>query len=81
MKYKPLGRNVQIKIREKRTSGGIILHDATPDPIADVIAVGDEVTKVKVGDIVCFDKFAGMALDTKYDRILDEGAILAIVEL
>ena len=80
MNLSPLADYVQIKIRTKVLKSGIIVSSDDMDEVADVIAVGPDVTKVKVGDAVFFDKFAGTILETKFDRIIKEDDILAKIE-
>jgi len=79
MEYKPLGDNVQIKIREKVLKFGIVITSDELEEFADVIAVGPDVKYVKEGDVVVYNKFAGTLLETKFDRILSEKDILAKV--
>lgn len=80
MDLSPLEDYVQIKIRMKVSKSGIIVSSDDVDEIADVIAIGPKVTKVKVGDVVYYDKFAGTSLETKFDRIVKEGDLLAKIE-
>ena len=68
---KPLKFNVLVKVldniseREKKT--GILLpdHDNVMPDRGEVVAIGSEVTEVKVGDRVIFDRFRA---DNKKDR-------------
>lgn len=80
MDLKPLTKYIQIKIRLRTTKSGIIVSSNELDDFADVIAVGPDVTKVKVGDTVLYNKFAGTVLETAFDRIVDEEDILAKIE-
>lgn len=78
MNYKPLSDYVQIRIEPKTSKTGIILSEE-PSETAKVIAVGPDVKEVSVGDEVFYSKFAGVMLETKFDRILQEKDILAKV--
>lgn len=80
MDLKPLAKYVQIKIRLKTSKSGIVISSDDVDDLADVIAIGPDVTKVKVGDVVYYKKTAGTSLETKFDRILEEDDILAKIE-
>lgn len=85
---KPLGKNVTATIVEanKISAGGIYLGDATAQSlapkIAEIVAVGDEITKVKVGDQVVFKPYA--TYEVKEDKtdfvMLEEDDILGIIE-
>jgi chaperonin GroES len=65
MNVKPLTDRVLVKLEksETKTTGGIIIPDTAQEKtqIGVVIAVGDdkEVIKVKAGDKVMYDKYAG----------------------
>ena len=65
MKVKPLADRVMVKLEknEAKTAGGIIIPDTAQEKTqtGKVIAVGDdkEAIKVKKGDKVMFDKYAG----------------------
>ena len=62
---KPLADRVLLKVleQEEKTSSGILLPDTAKEKTqkAEVIEVGDsEDIKVKKGDIVIYDKYAGI---------------------
>jgi chaperonin GroES len=65
MKVKPLTDRVLVKLEksETKSAGGIIIPDTAQEKtqIGVVVAVGDdkEVIKVKAGDKVMYDKYAG----------------------
>lgn len=55
----PLGKNVKLKLvpRPEKTGSGLLYvteRFAGRDPVAEVVAVGDEVTKVKPGMLVLY---------------------------
>lgn len=64
---KPLGDRVLLKVleQEEKTASGIILPDTAKEKTqkAEVVEVGDhEDIKVKKGDIVIYDKYAGIQI-------------------
>jgi chaperonin GroES len=65
MKVKPLADRVMVKLEknEAKTAGGIIIPDTAQEKTqtGTVVAVGDDkdVIKVKAGDKVMYDKYAG----------------------
>lgn len=83
MTFKPLGQRVLIKRKPEmtQTEGGIIIPDTlTAKPMeGQVLAIGDEVEKVKKGDKVLFAKFAGVEFLSNEDGqflIMAESEIL-----
>ena len=69
MNFQPLGDRVLIKVKEAetKTASGIIIPDNAEKEKptqAEIIAVGNDVTHVKVGDQVVFTKFARSATVT-----------------
>ena len=87
MKIKPLGDRILVKVNppETRTKGGIILPDTAQEKTQNgtVIAIGDsDQIKVKVGDKVMYDKYAGTSIkiDDEEHLILKMNDILAIIE-
>jgi chaperonin GroES len=65
MKLQPIGDRILLKVEaaETKTAGGLIIPDTAQEKtqIGKVIAVGDDkdAIKVKKGDRVMFDKYAG----------------------
>jgi chaperonin GroES len=88
MKIKPLGDRVLIKIEEveEKTASGIYIPQTAQEKTQSgvVAAVGDdeEVIKVKPGDKVMYDKYAGTSIkvDGAEHLLLSMQDILAIVE-
>ena len=88
MKVKPLTDRVLVKLEknEAKSPGGIIIPDTAQEKtqIGVVIAVGDdkEVIKVKAGDKVMYDKYAGTQVKIGGDDhlILKMTDILATIE-
>ena len=87
MKIIPLNDRVLVKstVTEEKTASGLFIPQTSQEKtqIAVVEAVGDdEWIKVKVGDKVLHDKYAGTTVKVDGDDylILSMGDILAIVE-
>ena len=88
MKVKPLSDRVMVKLEktEAKTSGGIIIPDTAQEKTQQgvVVEVGDdtEVIKVKPGQKVMYDKYAGtqIKIDGEEHLILKMADIIAVVE-
>ena len=87
MKIIPLNDRVLVKstVTEEKTASGLFIPQTSQEKtqIAVVEAVGDdESIKVKVGDKVLHDKYAGTTVKVDGDDylILSMGDMLAIVE-
>ncbi|MDD5973064.1 co-chaperone GroES [Bullifex sp.] len=87
MKIIPLNDRVLVRstVTEEKTASGLFIPQTSQEKtqIAIVEAVGDdEAIKVKVGDKVLHDKYAGTNVKVDGDDylILSMGDILAIVE-
>lgn len=87
MKIIPLNDRVLVKstVTEEKTASGLFIPQTSQEKtqIAVVEAIGDdEAIKVKVGDKVLHDKYAGtnVKVDGEDYLILSMGDILAIVE-
>jgi chaperonin GroES len=88
MKVKPLADRVMVKLgkSEEKTAGGIIIPDTAQEKTQQgvVVEVGDdkEVIKVKAGDKVMYDKYAGtqVKIDGEDHLILKMADIIAVVE-
>jgi chaperonin GroES len=88
MKIKPLADRVMVKLEknEAKTAGGIIIPDTAQEKtqVGSVVAIGDdiEVIKVKVGQKVMYDKYAGtqIKVDNEEHLILKMQDIIAIIE-
>ncbi len=87
MKVKPIGRKVLIKDRqpEQYFPGTTIIRNTTEkEYLADVIAVGQDVTTVQVGDIVKYAEYAEgvvMKHDGENHQLINVDTILAIIEM
>jgi chaperonin GroES len=88
MKVKPLTDRVLVKLEksEAKTAGGIIIPDTAQEKtqVGVVVDVGDdkEVIKVKAGQKVMYDKYAGTQVkigDVEH-LILKMADIIAVVE-
>lgn len=77
MKIRPLADRVLVKMEEvqEKTASGIFIPQTAQEKtqIATVVAVGDdtEAIKVKVGDKVMHDKYAGTSVKGRRRRISD----------
>lgn len=87
MKIIPLGDRVLVKAKEveEKTASGIFIPQTAQEKtqIATVVAVGDDETiKVKSGQEILHDKYAGTAIkDNGEDYlILNYADILAVIE-
>lgn len=87
MNVKPLGERVLVKVKESetKTAGGIIIPQTAQEKTQTgiVIAVGTDTDaiKVKVGDEVMYDKYAGtqIKLDGADHLIVKMDDILAVL--
>ena len=88
MKIKPLGERVLVKMEESesKTSGGIYIPQTAQEKtqMGKVVAVGDDkdVIKVKVGQKVLYDKYAGTTIKVAGEEqlIMKMSDILAVIE-
>ena len=87
MIIKPLGERILIEEvkQEEVTKSGIVLPGTASKEkpiIGEVLAVGNEVSEVKVGEKVIYEKYTGTEVkdgDVEY-LLIDMKNILAIVE-
>ena len=87
MKVTPLADRVLVKTEktESKTASGIIIPDTAQEKtqIATVIAIGDDKEKIKVkaGDRVMYDKYAGTSvkIDGEDHLILKADDIIATI--
>jgi len=88
MKVVPLADRVMVKLEktEAKTAGGIIIPDTAQEKTQQgvVVEVGDDkdVIKVKAGQKVMYDKYAGtqIKIDGEEYLILKMADIIAVVE-
>ena len=88
MKIKPIGDRVLVKMEEveEKTSGGIYIPQTAQEKTqtGTVEAVGDDkdVIKVKKGDKVMYDKYAGtsVTIDGKEYLLMKMQDIMATIE-
>ncbi|MDR0561553.1 MAG: co-chaperone GroES [Spirochaetaceae bacterium] len=88
MKVKPLADRVMVKLEknEAKTAGGIIIPDTAQEKTQTglVVEIGTdaETIKVKAGDKVMYDKYAGTAVkfDGQEHLILKMSDIIAVIE-
>ena len=87
MIIKPLGKRVLIQEvkQEEVTKSGIVLPGTASKEkpiIGEILAIGNEVSEVKVGEKVIYEKYTGTEVkdgDVEY-LLIDMKNILAIVE-
>lgn len=71
---KILGKRVLVKLtKQDKTNGGILLSIEAEEEAANVLQVGDEVTKVKKGDRVAFKSYSK-------DQIIDGENLYTVVD-
>lgn len=87
MKIKPLGDRVLVKLEEveEKTAGGIFIPQTAQEKTQSgtVVAVGDdEMIKVKTGQKVMYDKYAGttVSVDNEDHLLIRYADILAVIE-
>ena len=88
MKVKPLGDRVLLKTakEEEKTKGGLFIpetaQEKTQSGIVEEVGDDDEVIKVKKGDHVMYDKYAGtnIKVDGEEYLILKMDDIIALVK-
>jgi len=87
MKIKPLGDRVLVKLEEveEKTAGGIFIPQTAQEKTQSgtVVAVGDdEMIKVKAGQKVMYDKYAGttVSVDNEDHLLIRYSDILAVIE-
>ena len=88
MKIKPLSDRVLIKTEaaEEKTAGGLFIPQTAQEKTqtGTVVEIGDDkdVIKVKVGQKVMYDKYAGttISVDNKDHLLVKFSDILAIIE-
>jgi chaperonin GroES len=88
MKVKPLADRVMVKLEknEAKTAGGIIIPDTAQEKTQTgmVVAVGDDKDKIKVkaGDKVMYDKYAGtqVKIEGVEHLILKMSDVIAVIE-
>jgi chaperonin GroES len=87
MKIKPLGDRIVVKMveMETKTAGGILIPQTAQEKTQEgvVLAVGDdEAIKVKAGDKVIYDKYAGTTIKVAGEEqlVLKFSDVLAKIE-
>lgn len=76
----PLSKRILIQPVEL-PKGSLLITNTKPSQFK-IIAIGDETSKVSVGDIVYLDKFAGCEIEHEKEKfiVVDESQILAKVD-
>jgi co-chaperonin GroES (HSP10) len=73
----PIAKRILVKPVEVK-HGTLIVTNQKPVQFT-VIAIGDEVTKVKIGDIIYLEKHYGVIIEHESEKysVIDESSILA----
>lgn len=76
----PVGKRVMLKPIEAK-AGALLLTNTKPTQFI-VIAIGDEVTKVKPTHIIYLEKHFGVEIEYEKEKflVIDESSILAKIE-
>lgn len=74
----PVAKRILIKPIEVTQKGSLLLSNQKPTQFT-VMAIGDEVNKVKAGDIIYLEKHYGVEIDHANEKflVIDESSILA----
>ena len=83
MKIKPLFDRVLLKtVQEKNKSTILLPESATKSHLSEVVAIGDDVGAINIGDKVLINKFAGSEFDIDNETfmLIKECDILAVME-
>ena len=88
MKIKPLGDRVLLKTeqQEEKTQGGLFIPETAQEKTqsGEVVAVGDDddAIKVKVGDKVMYDNYAGTSVkvDGEEHLVVKADDLIAVIE-
>lgn len=74
---KPVGKRIIVKPVE--TMHGVLIVSNQKPVQFNVVAIGDEVTKVKAGDVIYIEKHYGIEIEHEKEKfsVLDESCILA----
>ena len=73
----PIGKRIIVKPIEPK-AGSLILHNSKPTQFT-VLSIGDEITKVKPGNIIYLEKHHGAEIEHNNEKfiVIDESSILA----
>jgi chaperonin GroES len=73
----PIGKRILIQPVEEK-HGALIVRNQKPTQFK-VVALGDEVTKAKLGDVIYLEKHYGVEIDFQGEKylVIDESSILA----
>lgn len=83
MKIKPLFDRVLLKTIQEKSKSTILLPESeTKSHLSEVVAVGDDVGAINIGDKVLINKFAGSEFDIDNETfmLIKECDILAVME-
>jgi chaperonin GroES len=84
MKLNPLGKNIIVKQEEakNKTESGIITGNTQKPNQGVVLAIGDEVEKIKKGDKIIFSGFGRQPMEHEGEQflMLKEHEILATIK-
>lgn len=73
----PVAKRILIKPIEVKKQGSLLLSNQKPTQFT-VMAIGDEVTKVKSGDIIYLEKHYGVEVEYENEKflVIDESSVL-----
>lgn len=74
----PVGKRIIIQPIEEKLKGSLLLTNQKPTQFK-VIAIGDEVSKVAIGNVIYLEKHYGVEIDYEGEKflVIDESSILA----
>ena len=75
----PLGTRVLIKPFKEEKKSTILFIEEKPPTQYEIVAIGDDVTKLSVGDLVFIDPYSYSKVDYKDEQLLivEESKVLA----
>lgn len=73
---------IEVEAPPEKTASGLLIQEdwKTLPPIGKILAVGPDVSTVKVGDKVIFERYASVILEDKTHRMCQESHILAKIK-
>ena len=76
----PIGKRIIVQPVEVKQTGSLVITGIKPTQFK-IIAAGDEVTKVKLGDIVYLGKYSGVEIEHEREVfiVVEEEGVLAKV--
>ena len=74
----PISKRIIVQPEEEKKGSLLLVSNQKPKRFK-VLAIGDEVTKVKINDIIYLDKYAGAEVEHDGEKymVIEENCILA----